>query len=106
MPKRSLEEATQFLTLACLLAPPSDMDVGTSTWGQQFAEAITCAGEDADEDPSRMDYFMHFLTLGWKVVFAFTPPTQYCGGWGTFIVSLAFIGILTGFVGDIAATFG
>ncbi len=43
------------------------------------------AGEDddADEDaeeklPSCMDYVMHFLTLFWKVLFAFVPPTGKC----------------------------
>lgn len=36
---------------------------------------------DDDEDeteeklPSCMDYVMHFLTLFWKVLFAFIPPT-------------------------------
>jgi solute carrier family 8 (sodium/calcium exchanger) len=25
--------------------------------------------------PSCMDYIMHFLTLFWKIIFAFIPPT-------------------------------
>ena len=35
--------------------------------------------EDAEEKlPSCMDYVMHFLTIFWKVLFAFVPPTgQY-----------------------------
>ena len=37
-------------------------------------------GDDDDEDaeeklPSCMDYVMHFLTIFWKVLFAFVPPT-------------------------------
>jgi hypothetical protein len=45
---------------------------------------MTFAGEDDDEDanpddeppsPSCMDYIMHFLTLFWKILFAFIPPT-------------------------------
>lgn len=33
-------------------------------------------GEDSEESsPSAMDYIMHFVTLFWKVVFAFIPPT-------------------------------
>ena len=38
--------------------------------------------EDDDEEgggeeklPSCMDYVMHFLTIFWKVIFAFVPPT-------------------------------
>lgn len=28
-----------------------------------------------DSSPSCGDYFMHFLTLFWKLLFAFIPPT-------------------------------
>lgn len=36
--------------------------------------------EDGNPDyeppsPSCMDYIMHFLTLFWKLIFAFIPPT-------------------------------
>lgn len=35
------------------------------------------AGGDDDEPPSPScsDYIMHFLTLFWKIIFAFIPPT-------------------------------
>lgn len=39
-------------------------------------------GEDRDVSPSPScgDYFMHFLTLFWKILFAFIPPTgNSCG---------------------------
>ncbi|CAG0888557.1 unnamed protein product [Darwinula stevensoni] len=67
--------------------------VGTSSWKEQFVEAVTVnageeddgkdggkGGEDEDEDedeklPSCMDYVLHFLTLFWKILFAFVPPT-------------------------------
>jgi len=78
---------------------------GTDTWRKQFSDAITLYPEDGQE-PSCMDFFMHFLTFGWKVMFALVPPTHYAGGWVTFWVSLIFIGALTGVVGDIAGTFG
>ncbi|WAR19395.1 NAC2-like protein, partial [Mya arenaria] len=46
--------------------------IGTSSWREQFVEAITVSPgeEDEDEDklPSCSDYVMHFLTLFWKVV--------------------------------------
>lgn len=32
--------------------------------------------EEAEEKlPSCLDYVMHFLTIFWKVLFAFVPPT-------------------------------
>lgn len=31
--------------------------------------------EGEDRLPSCMDYVMHFLSLFWKVLFAFVPPT-------------------------------
>jgi len=93
------------------------MVVGTSSWKEQFSEALTVsAGDDDDEGdedeegeeklPSCMDYVMHFLTLFWKLLFAFIPPTDYFGGWACFVVSIAMIGVLTGFIGDLASSFG
>lgn len=49
---------------------------------------------------------MHFLTVFWKVLFAFVPPTEYWNGWACFIVSILMIGILTAFIGDLASHFG
>ncbi|XP_029793752.1 sodium/calcium exchanger 1 isoform X6 [Suricata suricatta] len=88
--------------------------VGTNSWREQFIEAITVsAGEEDDEDecgeeklPSCFDYVMHFLTVFWKVLFAFVPPTEYWNGWACFIVSILMIGILTAFIGDLASHFG
>lgn len=39
-------------------------------------------------------------------MFAFIPPTQYFGGWPTFVISLAIIGFLTAIIGDLASIFG
>ncbi|KAK3587772.1 hypothetical protein CHS0354_042732 [Potamilus streckersoni] len=85
--------------------------VGTSSWREQFVEAITVnPGDDEEESeeklPSCSDYVMHFLTLLWKVLFAFVPPTDYWGGWACFIVSIIMIGVLTAFIGDLASSFG
>jgi solute carrier family 8 (sodium/calcium exchanger) len=82
----------------------------TGSWSEQFENAIRMSG-DVDEDgmplePSALDFVMHFLTIGWKVLFAFVPPTEYCGGWLAFVCAIAFIGILTGLVGELAALFG
>jgi solute carrier family 8 (sodium/calcium exchanger) len=82
--------------------------VGSNSWAQQFAEAVEMpsAEEFGEGGPGCLDYFTHFATFYWKVLFAFVPPTSYCNGWLTFWMSIVFIGILTGIVGDIAGVFG
>jgi len=81
------------------------LSLTTDSWGQQFDEAMNIQGEEG-EDPALMDYVMHVLTFGWKVLFAVVPPTKYKDGWVTFFVALGFIGLLTAFVADIAGIFG
>merc|ERR1711871_841731 len=49
---------------------------------------------------------MHFISFGWKVLFAFIPPTSVWGGKATFFVSLALIGVITKFIEAIATIFG
>jgi solute carrier family 8 (sodium/calcium exchanger) len=49
---------------------------------------------------------MHWLSLFWKILFAFVPPTDYLGGWAAFTVSIIIIGILTAIIGDVASHFG
>ncbi|XP_066992282.2 sodium/calcium exchanger 1 [Anabrus simplex] len=89
--------------------------VGTSSWKEQFIEALTVSpgddgGGDEDDDDEKMpscgDYIMHFLTLFWKLIFAFVPPTDMHQGWVCFIISIVWIGILTAFIGDVASHFG
>jgi solute carrier family 8 (sodium/calcium exchanger) len=83
----------------------SKFEVGSSTWKEQILSAIAVEGEDGEE-PGDMDYFMHFLTFGWKIIFSLVPPTDYGGGWVCFFCSLGMIGVVTIFVGDIADIFG
>ena len=85
--------------------------IGTSSWKDQFRQAITANSGDTDEKgneilPSFGDYLLHFLSLFWKVLFAFVPPTEYAGGWLCFVVSIANIGLMTALIGDIASAFG
>jgi len=91
------------------------MLVGSSSWLDQFAEAFTVqADDDEDEDaeegeekmPSCGDYIMHFLTLPWKLIFAFIPPTGIYDGYPTFVISIAFIGACTAVIGDVAGHLG
>lgn len=76
------------------------------------ASAATPLGDDDEEEsgeerlPSCFDYIMHFLTVFWKVLFAFVPPTEYWNGWACFFVSIVLIGVLTAVTGDLASHFG
>jgi hypothetical protein len=51
--------------------------IGTSSWKEQFVEALTvsASNESDQKKPSGLDYVMHFVTLFWKILFAFVPPT-------------------------------
>jgi solute carrier family 8 (sodium/calcium exchanger) len=82
-----------------------NLSLETTTWADQFDEAMNIQGEEG-EGAALMDYVMHFLTFGWKVMFATVPPTSYYGGWLTFCIALCYIGVLTAFVADIASIFG
>ncbi|CAM1325414.1 SLC8A3 (predicted) [Pycnogonum litorale] len=90
--------------------------VGTSSWREQFIDAITVNADDDDEgdegsdvgqkQPSCSDYVIHFITIFWKVLFAFVPPTNFGGGWPCFTVSILVIGMLTAIIGDLASHVG
>lgn len=62
--------------------------------------------ETEPKRPSIGDYLIHFVSLFWKVLFAFVPPTEIWGGWACFVVSIIIIGILTAVIGDLASHFG
>ena len=64
--------------------------------------------EDTDQfqDIEAFDGFVHFVSIGWKLFFAFIPPPHMLGGWACFVMSLAFIGIVTAVVGEFANLFG
>jgi len=95
----------------------NSMVVGSSSWLDQFSEAFTVQADDDDEEgedgeegeekmPSCGDYIMHFLTLPWKLIFAFIPPTGIYDGYPTFVISILFIGACTAVIGDIAGHLG
>lgn len=81
------------------------MRVHNETWAQQFRDAMVVNGGDV-ENATTMDYVMHFLTFGFKMIFAFIPPPGIAGGWLCFVVSLILIGVLVIIVGDLASIFG
>merc|ERR1712070_320990 len=81
--------------------------VGNENWKQQFIVAVKVnGGEDEGGPPSPLDWFMHMITLPWKLFFALTPPVDYCDGWVCFCVSLLMIGVVTALIGDMAALLG
>merc|ERR1712001_759691 len=95
----------------------NSMMVGSSSWLDQFTDAFTVQADDDEEEgeegeegeekmPSCGDYIMHFLTLPWKLIFAFIPPTGLFNGYLTFVISIAFIGACTAVIGDVAGPLG
>ncbi|XP_043656298.1 sodium/calcium exchanger 3 isoform X3 [Drosophila teissieri] len=89
--------------------------LGTSSWKEQFKDALTVIpadesefdNDDVEEEvPSCFSYVSHFVCLFWKVLFAFVPPTDICGGYVTFVVSIFVIGVITAIIGDAASYFG
>jgi len=88
--------------------------LGHTHWKQQFYSAVFVVKEE-DEDqeegaeqvpPTCIDYFMHCLSLPWKLLFACVPPVDYCGGWACFSGALVMIAIVTAIVGDMANLVG
>merc|ERR1712226_135153 len=92
--------------------------VGASSWKDQFVEAFTVqaggddegdeegAGEEEEKMPTCGDYIMHFLTLFWKIIFAFIPPAGIANGYPCFVISIAMIGLCTAVIGDVAGHLG
>ncbi|KAK4884010.1 hypothetical protein RN001_000281 [Aquatica leii] len=82
--------------------------IGTSSWKEQFIEAITVSASSDEEEkvPSCCDYFLHTITLFWKIIFAFVPPTDIAKGYLCFVISILGIGVVTAVIGDVASHFG
>merc|ERR1712141_945536 len=92
-----------------------------SSWKDQILDAFTVQagddeegeegeeGEEAEAEekmPTCGDYIMHFLTLFWKIIFAFIPPAGIGNGYPCFVISLVFIGACTAVIGDVAGHLG
>ncbi|KAM4620488.1 sodium/calcium exchanger 2a isoform 1-T1 [Polymixia lowei] len=109
-----IEESCEFKSTVDKLLRDTNLAVviGTHSWREQFIEAVTVSAGDGDEEgqeqrmPNCFDYFMHILSVFWKILFACVPPTEYCNGWACFVVSILVIGFLTAVIGDLASHFG
>jgi solute carrier family 8 (sodium/calcium exchanger) len=80
------------------------------TWGQQFKDACMLHPSKNEkgeiEDVSGFDALLHFLSIGWKVLFACCPPPHWGGGVPCFVAAICFIGALTAVVGEVAGVMG
>uniref|UniRef100_A0A914V5A8 Sodium/calcium exchanger membrane region domain-containing protein n=1 Tax=Plectus sambesii TaxID=2011161 RepID=A0A914V5A8_9BILA len=123
----TIRESKEFQNVVDRMLKTANMSImlGTSTWREQFKEALTVSGGDDDDDdeegeeggdgggsdkepyqPTWGDYVLHFICVPWKLLFALIPPTDYIGGWACFVVSILGIGFLTALIGDLASQFG
>ncbi|XP_067085413.1 sodium/calcium exchanger 2a isoform X4 [Osmerus mordax] len=109
-----IEESYEFKNTVDKLLKDTNLAlvVGTHTWREQFIDAVTVSAGDGDDEgqeqrtPNCFDYFIHIVTVFWKILFACVPPTEYWNGWACFIVSISAIGLLTAVIGDLASHFG
>lgn len=59
------------------------------------------------EDVSCIKALLHFLSIGWKVLFSvITPPPNMLGGYATFLLALTWIGVVVYVVAEVAGLFG
>lgn len=81
------------------------------TWATQLKDAVKlgpCIDEDnlIVEEVTLSEALFHFACIGWKVIFALVPPTEYGAGAPALFVALAFIGVVTMLVGEVATILG
>jgi len=67
--------------------------------------SLDVEGDDVD-DVEGTDAFMHFFSMGWKLLFALVPPAKICGGWAAFAGALFFIALITLIVQEFANMLG
>lgn len=53
-----------------------------------------------------MGAVIHFICIGWKLIFSIIPPPHWCHGWACFGGALAMIGMVTFVIGEFAGLFG
>lgn len=81
------------------------------SWSQQFKNAVLL-GPIIDEEEHELtevdgyEAMCHFLQIGWKVAFATVPPPSVWSGGPCFFFSLAYIGVVTFIVGEVATVLG
>lgn len=108
-PRKSVvgSKRTKVLTLLDEALHFNEIRLGSHDYASQFRNALYCnGGPEEQEEATTSDWVFHILSLPWKLIFMFIPPTTYFHGWLCFWSSLVFIGGLTALIGDIAEIFG
>jgi len=78
-----------------------------SDWQTDIKDAFFEVTGDESDEPTRLEWISHIISLPWKLCFAvFVPPVSMLGGWACFFLSLGHIGLLTAVVIDFAELFG
>lgn len=98
------DDYSQFVSLVQLKLEErlQKFSLATASYQDQFLDAV-----EVDRDHTTcISYLLHCVSLPWKVIMAFIPPTDYCGGWLCFGISLAATGIITAIVAELAGMFG
>ena len=92
-------------TLLNLMVSELDLDVDSiKLAGSSYWEQIrTCLDF---EGGSCVSALLYVLSLPFKIIFAFTPPPNFAGGWPCFMTALVLIGGLTALIGDLATHVG
>lgn len=91
------------LLMKLLAKKVNKLKLGTTSWTEQFKEAV---GPPEEDDAGVLTKIIHYSTVPFKVMFAVVPPTCYWGGWLCFFVSLGFIALVTVLIGDLAGLLG
>lgn len=102
------EEVKRAASLLSSMAVDWDRaEASENAWKAQFVEALYCNGSaDEQAEAGFFDWVLHILSLPFKLIYALVPPPLLMGGWACFIVSLAFIGVTTMLIGEIASMVG
>ena len=81
-----------------------------SSWLDQFKDAMMPEGGvdefGEQEEPDGLTCALHYVSITWKVLFAFVPPAEVYGGWTVFWISILFIAGLTAIIAEFASAFG
>lgn len=93
--RRYLAEAAAILN--------EELDSPPTSWCGQFRDALMLSGEAR---APFSEHLLHFVSVPWKLAFAFCPPPHYGGGWPCFVVALLGIGAVTFVIEEAASIFG
>ena len=83
---------------------------GNITWGRQIIKACILSSQLDEKlnviEVTWYNWLLHFWTIGWKLLFALTPPPRYWKGWFTFLLWIILVGAITALLGEFAKLFG